>query len=164
MAQPLKKSPATSARSGGRSAARTTSARGRGPAGRSRRDPGRPRPGSGNRVVNTPHRRPPRRENNPNARILAPLALIIFAIACLMVITSNGGETPQKAATEATPTAPAKPAAGDGPKRSTYRVKAGDSFGVIAERTGVPVETLEELNPRIDSRSLQPGQKLKLRP
>lgn len=50
-----------------------------------------------------------------------------------------------------------------GPTRSTYKVKAGDSLSAIAESTGVDIETLQELNPDIDARTLQPGQKLKLK-
>ena len=49
------------------------------------------------------------------------------------------------------------------PVRSTYRVKPGDSFAAIAEKTGVEVDTLAELNPDVDPRALQPGQKLKLK-
>jgi LysM repeat protein len=42
-------------------------------------------------------------------------------------------------------------------------VKPGDSFGSIAERTGVPIERLEELNPDVDPQALVVGQRLRLR-
>jgi LysM repeat protein len=98
------------------------------------------------------------------ARILAPVALIIFAIACFSVLSSSGDSTataPQKAA--AAKAAATKAAAKTGPTRSTYRVKPGDSFAAIAEAQGIDVQTLQELNPDIDPRALQPGQKLKLK-
>lgn len=47
--------------------------------------------------------------------------------------------------------------------RSSYTVKAGDSFSAIAEKTGVDIGELQRLNPDIDPRALQPGQKLKLK-
>jgi len=42
-------------------------------------------------------------------------------------------------------------------------VRAGDTLGSIAERTGRTPEQLQELNPGLDAQTLQPGQKLKLR-
>ncbi len=49
------------------------------------------------------------------------------------------------------------------PAKATYKVKPGDSFAAIAEETGVDVDKLAELNPDVDPRALQPGQKLKLK-
>lgn len=49
------------------------------------------------------------------------------------------------------------------PLKATYRVRPGDSFGSIAEDQGISVQTLQELNPDVDPRALQPGQKLKLK-
>lgn len=99
------------------------------------------------------------------ARLLAPLALVVFAIACFTVISSQDSGSAAKTSDEAAATkaAAASAAAKSGPTRSTYRVKAGDSFAAIAEKQGVDVETLQELNPDIDPRALQPGQKLKLK-
>jgi LysM repeat protein len=42
-------------------------------------------------------------------------------------------------------------------------VKTGDTLGSIAERTGVDVETLQELNPDLDPQALVSGQRIKLR-
>ncbi|HEX5909838.1 MAG TPA: LysM domain-containing protein, partial [Thermoleophilaceae bacterium] len=49
------------------------------------------------------------------------------------------------------------------PKPATYSVKAGDNLGSIAEKTQVPVETLQELNPELDPQALVAGQKIKLK-
>jgi LysM repeat protein len=43
-------------------------------------------------------------------------------------------------------------------------VKAGDSLLAIAEKTGVPTDQLQRLNPDVDPQVLVPGQRLKLRP
>ena len=68
--------------------------------------------------------------------------------------SSSSGESSADASAESGSTVPV---------RSTYRVKPGDSFAAIAEKTGVEVDTLAELNPDVDPRALQPGQKLKLK-
>ena len=44
-----------------------------------------------------------------------------------------------------------------------YVVKTGDTLGSIAEKTGVTVEKLQELNPELDPQALVSGQKIKLR-
>lgn len=97
--------------------------------------------------------------------MLAPIALVIFAIACFMVLSSQDSGSASRTSDEAAATkaAATSAAAKSGPTRSTYRVKAGDSFAAIAEKQGVDVATLQELNPDIDPRALQPGQKLKLK-
>ncbi|MBI2691356.1 MAG: LysM peptidoglycan-binding domain-containing protein [Solirubrobacterales bacterium] len=99
------------------------------------------------------------------ARMLAPIALVIFAIAIFAVLSSQDSGSAAKTSNEAAATKPAATtaAAKSGPTRSTYRVRPGDSFAAIAEKQGVDVETLQELNPDIDPRALQPGQKLKLK-
>lgn len=99
------------------------------------------------------------------ARMLAPVALVIFAIACFTVLSSQDSGNAARSSDDAAATeaAATSAAAKSGPTRSTYRVKAGDSFAAIAEKQGVDVATLQELNPDIDPRALQPGQKLKLK-
>ena len=42
-------------------------------------------------------------------------------------------------------------------------MKTGDTLGAIAEKTGVDVEKLQELNPELDPQALVSGQKIKLR-
>jgi len=62
------------------------------------------------------------------------------------VSTSTGGATTTKAA---------------GPR--FWTVQAGDTFGVISTKSGVPVATIQQLNPTVKSTSLFIGQKLRLR-
>jgi len=45
----------------------------------------------------------------------------------------------------------------------SYTVQPGDNLTSIAARTGVPLATLEQLNPGVDPNSLQTGQQLRLR-
>jgi len=100
------------------------------------------------------------------ARFLAPLALVAVAVALWMVVhhssdsTSNSG-TP---ATEQRATAtPAADRAKKHKKPRFYTVKPGDTPSGIAEKTGVPLTTLEALNPGLDPQALSPGTRLKLR-
>ena len=44
-----------------------------------------------------------------------------------------------------------------------WTVQAGDTFGSIASQSGVPVATIEQLNPTVKSTSLFIGEKLRLR-
>jgi LysM repeat protein len=102
-----------------------------------------------------------------SARIFAPAALAICAVAVVFVIggsmgggDSDGGGSPQVTATDqetGTATTPQRR------RRTTYTIKAGDTLGAIAESTGIPVETLQELNPELDPQALIAGQKIQLR-
>ena len=49
------------------------------------------------------------------------------------------------------------------PAKRYWTVQAGDTFGVISSRSGVPVATIEQLNPGISSTSLVIGQKVRIR-
>jgi LysM repeat protein len=122
-------------------------------------------------------------------RWLAPIALVASLLAVLLIYTNTvgGGDEPaaDTTAAQATPAegeaggsggaattgegadAPAAGGTGTttgaetGPR--TYRVRPGDTLGAIAERTGVSVERLTELNPDADAQSLTVGQTLRLR-
>jgi LysM repeat protein len=47
-------------------------------------------------------------------------------------------------------------------KKRYWTVKAGDTFAVISAKTGVPVTTIEQLNPNASSTALFIGQKLRI--
>jgi LysM repeat protein len=101
------------------------------------------------------------------ARLLAPLALVVSAVALFAVVTSGGGEggstsSPSPAAT-ATATSSAKARKTPAKRRAkTYTVKPGDTPSSIAEALGVDLDALLEANPDADPSSLTVGQKLKL--
>ncbi|MBA2794859.1 MAG: LysM peptidoglycan-binding domain-containing protein [Thermoleophilaceae bacterium] len=114
---------------------------------------------------------PEKRLRSP-ARLLAPLALLAFALAFFVVLGASSGTDDSKKApggsaarpsSESATTEAADPAPKRERKRASYTVKVGDSLGAIAEKTGVEVEALELLNPEVDAQALSPGQKLKLR-
>ncbi len=42
-------------------------------------------------------------------------------------------------------------------------MQAGDTFGVIAKRTGVPVATIQQLNPKVSSTSLHIGERIRIK-
>jgi LysM repeat protein len=107
-------------------------------------------------------------------RALAPMALIAFAVAVLFVVATSGvdesdsGSSNGKSSATERPQSrerAGRPAAGkqQGGARSTYTVQVGDTLAGIAEKTGVTVEQLQELNPELDPQALVSGQKIKLR-
>ena len=105
------------------------------------------------------------RGRRSTARLLAPLALVLAAVAVLLVIQaskgSDGGSKDSAATTTSTeqqPTQTTKQRV-----RPSYTVKLNDNLGLIAEKTGVSVARLEELNPELDPQNLIVGQKIKLR-
>ena len=118
---------------------------------------------------------PDERRHSP-ARLVAPLALIAFVVALLIVLGGSGageggddrgsdsgagsGQPTEPTATDAT-TEPDKPKRRR--RKAIYTVEPGDTLGAIAEETGVPVETIEELNPELDPQALVNGQEIKLR-
>lgn len=101
---------------------------------------------------------------NP-ARLLAPLALVAAVVAVLVVVSasstdsSNTSDAPP--VTQRTSTQRSRPARA---KPRVYVVKAGDTLSAVAERTGVSLETIEQLNPDVDPQALQTGQRLTLAP
>ena len=113
-----------------------------------------------------------RRGRSP-VRLLAPIALIAFMLAFFAVIVGsdvkedsdggNGGSRQQQRAnnqgddtTTTTDTAPQ-------PTQTFYTVKTGDTLAGISVSVGVPIETLQELNPDLDPQALVSGQKIRLK-
>ena len=106
------------------------------------------------------------------ARFLAPLAIVAFLVALVVVVSSSGDPAtsgsgaPDAAATPERSASERKSERSGSQRRTgrkTYRVRPGDTPSTIAERTGVSLEELEALNPDIDPQQLTPGQRLRLR-
>ena len=111
---------------------------------------------------------PDHRRRRSLARLLAPLALLLCAAALAGVVLSSNiadGDNGSESATDAQETATNGETTTERqrPRRRRYTVKLNDSLGSIAEKTGVPVERLEELNPQLDPQALVVGQRIKLR-
>ena len=106
-------------------------------------------------------------------RIVAPAALVAFALALVLVVVTSGGGGPDKPARErsaekardlgAQPAKKPKKRNADALPQDIYVVKRGDTLGSISEKTGVPVDKLQEMNPQLDPQALVSGQKIKLR-
>ncbi|HYI35733.1 MAG TPA: LysM domain-containing protein [Thermoleophilaceae bacterium] len=100
-------------------------------------------------------------------RLLAPAALVVCLLAFALVIITTGGSddaTPASdTSTEPRSDTQARTAPKPKPKPATYTVKTGDNLGSISEKTQVPIETLQELNPELDPQALVSGQKIKLK-
>jgi hypothetical protein len=114
-------------------------------------------------------------------RFLAPIALVAFGLALLLVVSSadvsdDGGSG------DASEEAEQRDLGSDRSERrrdreaeedeedeeparqpAKYVVKEGDTLGSISEETGVPVEELQELNPELDPQALVTGQEVRLR-
>ena len=99
------------------------------------------------------------------ARLLAPLALVLAAVAVLLVIqASKGSDSGSKdSADQTTSTEQQTTQTTKQRVRPSYTVKLNDNLGLISEKTGVSVARLEELNPALDPQNLIVGQKIKLR-
>ncbi len=112
---------------------------------------------------------PPQNTRSP-VRLLAPIALVAFVFALIVVVAGSdlggggdgGSEGANDAAAPSAQTTEREPAAPKKRKRS-YTVQLGDSLGTISEKTGVEIETIQLLNPELDPQSLTVGQKIKLR-
>ncbi len=108
-------------------------------------------------------------------RFLAPVALVAFGIAILMVVSSTGGsdggskptaseqEKDRDLGASTKKKSKRRTAADGGLPTRTYTVKSGDTLGSISEKTGIPIQKLQELNPELDPQQLVSGQKIKLR-
>lgn len=103
-------------------------------------------------------------------RLVVPLAMIGFVIAFAVVLSNSGvshsgggSATTSSSATTSTTPASTNGKGNRSAHRRTYTVRAGDTLGAIAIKTGVSVSTLEDLNPGLDPTGLVAGQKIKLR-
>ena len=108
------------------------------------------------------------------ARWLAPLALLGSVAAIMVVVSSSGGTSESTPSPGITGSTAAQDDGGSADSTTTtatspsdrrfYRVKDGDTLTLIADRTGVALEEIELLNPKIDAQTLRAGQRIKLRP
>ncbi|HEV2593529.1 MAG TPA: LysM domain-containing protein [Gaiellaceae bacterium] len=98
-------------------------------------------------------------------------AAFLLAVTIAVLLVRNGLEHGGKAATPpsvttvaSTPvtTAVTTTKAKKKPKRRYWTVSAGDTFAVISSKSGVPVATIEQLNPTVKSTSLFIGEKLRI--
>jgi len=100
-------------------------------------------------------------------RWLAPVALITCAVAVYAVVDntllnedspSQGGNSTQSTPTKTTSGKAAKKSK----RRRAYVVKSGDTLSAISIKTGVPLVTIQRLNPKLDANTLHAGQRVRL--
>jgi LysM repeat protein len=104
------------------------------------------------------HRAPaPRRPGRILARLFAPLFLLGVAAAIVLIVRSP----PAFLQATGVDTHAARPAAH---RRLPpyWTVRPGDSFAVIAAKTGLSTDQLQAYNPAIDPLALTPGERLNL--
>jgi LysM repeat protein len=108
-----------------------------------------------------------RRRRSPS-RWMAPVALVTCAVAVYAVVdrtllkddtSVKGNETTQRAVPAPTTT---REVGTTKKRRRSYLVKTGDTLSAISIKTGVPLTTIERLNPKLDADTLHAGQKVRL--
>lgn len=97
-------------------------------------------------------------------RYLAPAAFLLVATVAVLLVRSgiraghharHGSPPPARSTTTVARTVAVT--------KRYWVVRAGDTFGVISARTGVPLATLQQLNPSVKPTALFIGQKIRLR-
>lgn len=109
-------------------------------------------------------------------RYVAPAAFLLAATIAVVVIHSglessnSAGDAPgitiptvSDPRVAVTTTTTAKTTTTKKAAAQYWTVQAGDTFGVISSKTGVPVATIEELNPHASSTTLTIGEKIRIR-
>lgn len=99
----------------------------------------------------------PRRPGRILARLFAPLLLVGVAAAIYMIVSSPPGFLRNTGTANHAP----RPAAH---RRLPpyWTVRPGDSFAVIAAKTGLSLDQLQAYNPTVDPLALTPGVRLNL--
>ncbi len=96
------------------------------------------------------------RPRGRRTRYLAPVALVVVAIACVVVAVSPRGSSGPHSRGSVASQAP-------GPSVPPYwTVRPGDTYTLISLKTGLTVAQLEAFNPNADQMSLIPGERLNL--
>jgi LysM repeat protein len=113
-------------------------------------------------------------------RFVAPAAFLLAATIAIVLIRAgiDSGQDHKSTSTVVVPVPPQKRVSTTGSKaksRSTststtttagrqfWTVQAGDTFSVIASKSGVSVATIETLNPNASSTTLHIGEKIRVR-
>lgn len=98
-------------------------------------------------------------------RYVAPAAFLL-AVTIAVALVRSGLEHPTSnpSTTTTTRSIPPSPQVSTTPnKREYWKVRAGDTFGVISSKTGVSVARIQRLNPKVTSTSLFIGEKVRIK-
>ena len=94
----------------------------------------------------------------PLARYGAPVAFLAAVTAAALLVRSGLKAGSDRASTPSATITSTVPAG----KRQYYRVRTGDTLGVVAERFGTTLDDLVALNPQVDPNALHIGQRLRI--
>jgi LysM repeat protein len=103
------------------------------------------------------------------ARYAAPAAFLLGVTIAVLLIRSGldtGSPSTTTGPVAPRPTTTATTTRRPRTTRATarfYTVQQGDTFGTIADRVGISIERLQQLNPGVSSNSLQVGQRLRVK-
>jgi hypothetical protein len=97
--------------------------------------------------------------------VIAPVALIATALVAFLVIRAaidDDGEAKKAERSTTSTTTSSCPAGGEPADAQAvedgyYVLEAGESLGTVAERTCIPIDQIEQLNPDLDSQALPVG-------
>src|SRR5438874_3668234 len=95
------------------------------------------------------------------ARYLTPIALAATIAGTYVIVhkTLTVKQTTSTSSSSQAPTAGRGRSHGKFARAKFYAVRRGDNLTSIAVKTGIPLTTLEALNPKVDPNSLQNGQR-----
>ncbi len=99
-------------------------------------------------------------------RYAAPAGFLLAVTVAVALVRSgleHGSSKPSTTTTTTRTIAPSPQVTTTRNKREYWTVKAGDTFGVISAKTGVPVLRIERLNPKVTSTSLFIGEKVRIK-
>lgn len=109
-------------------------------------------------------------------RYVAPAAFLLAATIAIVLIRAgiDSGHDHAAKTTVIVPQTPYKRVSTTASKSKTKRtstttgkqfwtVQAGDTFSVISSKSGVPIATIQELNPNASSTTLHIGEKIRIR-
>jgi LysM repeat protein len=94
---------------------------------------------------------------------LITCAVAVYAVVDNTLLKDDGTPKGNGSTQRATPT---KTTSGKGAKktkrRRAYTVKSGDTLSAISIKTGVPLATIQRLNPKLEADTLHAGQRVRL--
>ena len=98
-------------------------------------------------------------------RYAAPAAFLLAVTIAVALVRSglehDGSKPNPTTTTRAIPPSPQVSTTAKG--REYWRVRAGDTFGVISAKTGVSVARIQRLNPKVTSTSLFIGEQVRIK-
>jgi LysM repeat protein len=103
------------------------------------------------------------KRTSASARVLAVTALVLAFIVAIIAISGALGGSDSNSSGNGRHGSKQAHRTHHKHVPATYEVQSGDTLISIAHRTGVPVRTIEELNPEVDPQILVAGEQLKLR-